>query len=215
MWSVEAEGTRSIATAAAQARARLITYVSGNLVHANYGSKIPEHTAKMAAEDALRASGVSHIIFRPTYFMENLPRHVQGRMAITIGHPKPLHMVAAGDFAALASQAHQLPEVTSQELVVYGPQELTIQEALRCYGDIVRQERRCITVPIPVMAAANRVFMGGKLTGTIQLMRLLQRIGERGDPTIADRLLGKPETTLVHWCRQQHSSATDAAANWK
>jgi len=212
MWSVEAERTKSIATAAAQAGVRLITYVSGNLVHAEYGPKIPEHTAKMAAEDALGASGVGHLIFRPTYFMENLPRHVHGRIAVTIGRPKPLHMVAAGDFAAMVSPAHQLPEVTSQELVVYGPKALTIQEAVRLYRDVVRPELRCITVPVPMMAAANRLFIGDKLAGTIQLMRLLQRIGERGDPTIADRLLGRPDTTLDQWCRQQHSSASDATA---
>jgi len=105
--------------------------------------------------------------------------------------------------------------VTSQELVVYGPKELRIQAALRCYRDIVRPDLRCITVPTPVMAAASRIFMDGKLAGTIQLMRLLQRIGERGDPTMADRLLGKPDTTLVQWCSQQNSSASDATPNAK
>ena len=205
MIAVEAVGTATVATAAAAAGVRLLTYVSGNLVRQEYGPKLPEHRAKMAAEDAVRACGVPYVIFRPTYFMENLPRHVRGRLALTIGRPRPLHMVAADDFAAMVSRAHDAPGIANQELVIYGPEPLTIQEALRLYRDIVRPELRCVTVPIPVMAAANRVLMGGKLTGPLQLMRLLERLGERGDPTIAQRQLGTPTTTVQQWCQQRAS----------
>ena len=205
MVAVEAVGTATVATAAATARVGLLTYVSGNLVRQEYGPKIPEHRAKMAAEDAVRACGVPYVIFRPTYFMENLPRHVQGRLALTIGRPRPLHMVAADDFAVMVSRAFNATGIANQELVIYGPEPLTIQEALRLYRDIVRPELRCLTVPIPLMAAANRVLMGGKLTGPLQLMRLLERLGERGDPTIAQRQLGTPTTTVQQWCQQRAS----------
>jgi uncharacterized protein YbjT (DUF2867 family) len=205
MVAVEAVGTATVAMAAAAARVGLLTYVSGNLVREHYGPKLPEHRAKMAAEDAVHACGVPYIIFRPTYFMENLPRHVQGRLALTIGRPRPLHMVAADDFAAMVSRACTATGIANQELVIQGPEALTIQEALRLYRDTVRPELRCLTVPIPVMAAANRVLMGGKLTGPLQLMRLLERLGERGDPTIAQRQLGTPTTTVQQWCRQRAS----------
>ena len=203
MIAVEAVGTATVATAAATAGVGRLTYVSGNLVRQEYGPKLPEHRAKMAAEDAVHACGVPYVIFRPTYFMENLPRHVQGRLALTIGRPRPLHMVAAADFAAMVSRACTAAGIANQELVIYGPEPLTIQEALRLYRDIVRPELRCLTVPIPVMAAANRVLMGGKLTGPLQLMRLLERLGERGDPVIAQRLLGTPTTTVQQWCQQR------------
>ena len=205
MVAVEAVGTAAVATAAAAAGVGLLTYVSGNLVRHEYGPKLPEHRAKMVAEDALHACGVPYVIFRPTYFMENLPRHVQGRLALTIGRPRPLHMVAAADFAAMVSRACDVTGIANQELVVFGPEPLTIQEALRLYRDIVRPELRCVTVPIPLMAAANRLLMGGKLTGPLQLMRLLERLGERGDPTIAQRQLGAPTTTVQQWCQQRAS----------
>ena len=204
MVAVEAVGTATVTTAAARAGVGLLTYVSGNLVRQEYGPKLPEHRAKMAAEDAVRACGVPYVIFRPTYFMENLPRHVQGRLALTIGRPRPLHMVAADDFAAMVGRAGDTAGIANQELEVYGPEPLTIQEALRLYRDIVRPELRCVTVPIPVMAVADRLLMGGKLTGPLQLMRLLERIGERGDATIAQRQLGTPTTTVRQWC-QQHT----------
>lgn len=203
MMVVEAEGTKAVTRAAAASGVGLITYVSGNLVREEYGPKLPEHRAKLVAEDALLSSGVPFVIFRPTYFMENLPRHVQGRLAVTIGRPQPLHMVAAADFGAMVSQAYRVPEVANLEVVVHGPEALTIQEALRCYRDLVRPELRCVTVPIRAMETANRLFMGGKLTGPLQLMRLLERVGERGDPTVAQQLLGTPKTTVAEWCRQR------------
>jgi uncharacterized protein YbjT (DUF2867 family) len=203
MSSVETAGTATVAEAAAAARVRLLTYVSGNLVRETYGPRIAEHQAKIAAEDAIRASGVPYVIFRPTYFMDSLPRHVQGSFAVTIGRPQPLHMVAASDFGAMVSRAYDLPKIADSELAVYGPEPVTIQEALRHYRDIVQPSLRCLTVPIPAMAAANGLFMGGKLSSTLQLMRLLERVGERGDPSDAWQLLGAPTTTVREWCERQ------------
>jgi uncharacterized protein YbjT (DUF2867 family) len=200
MMATEAIGMKVVAAEAARAGIGLVSYVSGNLVREEYGPKLPEHRAKIIAEDALMASGVPFVIFRPTYFMENLTRHIQGGRAITIGHPQPLHMVAAADFGSMVSRAFDTPAAHHQELVVHGPEPLTIQQALACYRDLVRPELRCTTVPVPVMAAANRLFLRGSLTGPIQLMRLLERIGERGDPAPCRRLLGTATTTLRQWC---------------
>lgn len=211
MMAAEATGMMVVAEQAARAGVSLVSYVSGNLVREEYGPKLPEHQAKIIAEDALKASGVPYLIFRPTYFMENLTRHVQGRRAITIGHPPPLHMVAAADFGSMVSRAFSTPAVHNSELVVHGPEPLTIQQALACYRDLVRPELRCTTVPVPVMAAANRLFLRGSLTGPIQLMKLLERIGERGDPAPCHRLLGTATTTLPQWCASIATGAGDDA----
>ena len=200
MMTAEADGMRVVAAEAARAGVGLLSYVSGNLVREEYGPKLPEHRAKIIAEDALKASGVPYVIFRPTYFMENLTRHIQGRRAITIGHPQPLHMIAAADFGSMVSRAFDTPAVHNRELVVHGPEPLTIQQALACYRDLVRPDLGCITVPVSVMAVANRLFLRGSLTGPIQLMRLLERIGERGDPTPCRQHLGTATTTLRQWC---------------
>jgi len=200
MMAAEAVGMATVAAEAARARVGLVTYVSGNLAREDYGPKLPEHRAKIIAEDALKASGVPYVIFRPTYFMENLTRHISGRRAITIGHPRPLHMVAAADFGSMVSRAYDTPAVHNQELVVHGPEPLTIQQALACYRDVARPELRCTTVPVWAMAAANHLVLRGSLTGPIQLMRLLERIGECGDPTPCRQHLGAATTTLSEWC---------------
>ncbi|HEX2046470.1 MAG TPA: NAD(P)H-binding protein [Acidimicrobiales bacterium] len=104
---IEGEGGGRVARLAVKAGVGLLTYVSGSLVHEDYGDKIPEHRAKLGAEAAIRASGVPHVFLRPTYFVDNLPRHVQGNRAVVLGRPRPLHMVAAGDFARMVSRAFQ------------------------------------------------------------------------------------------------------------
>jgi hypothetical protein len=45
--------------------------------------------------------------------------------------------------------------------------------------------------------------MGGKLASNLQIMRLLAQLGERGDPTAANELLGAATTTVEQWCRTQ------------
>jgi len=41
--------------------------------------------AKARVEQAIRDSGIPFTIFRPTYFMDNLPKHLQGKRAIALG----------------------------------------------------------------------------------------------------------------------------------
>ena len=59
------------------------------------------------------------------------------------------------------------------------------------------------------MSTIDRVFMGGKPAPNLQIMRLLARLGERGDPTDANKLLGPPTTTVEAWYRAE-ASASDA-----
>ena len=77
---------------------------------------------------------------------------------------------------------------------------MTIAEALDVYCRVVEPDKRVVTIPLGVMRVVDRVLMGGKLRSNLELMALLQRIGEQGDPAEANRLLGAPETTVRQWC---------------
>jgi hypothetical protein len=67
------------------------------------------------------------------------------------------------------------------------------------------------TVPLPAMAVVDRWFMGGSLRRTIALMQLLGRVGELGDASEGDRILGAPTTALLQWCRQRAARARRAS----
>ncbi len=205
---VEHRGTARLAGAAARHGVARFCYVTGSLVHQPYGPRLPEHQAKLLAEEAIRTSGVPYTFFRPTYFIDNLPRHLQGRVAVVLGRRQPaLHMVAASDFAAMVSRAFRLPEAANRDFFIWGPEAVTIPDALRLYCSLIQPPTRVVTVPLGIMALADRLVMGGRLQANLQLMRLLQRLGERGDPAEATRLLDAPTTTVAQWC-QQHVDAT-------
>jgi uncharacterized protein YbjT (DUF2867 family) len=206
--TVEAQGTARVARAAAQHGLRRITFISGSLIGIEYGAKIPEHAAKEAAERAIRASGVPYTIFRPTYFMDNFPRHVRGRTATVMGKQRhPLHPVAAQDLAAMVAKALVMPGAENTELYVHGPESMRMIEGLRTYCEIVRPGTKVRSTPLPLMKVINRLFMKGELTGALQIMELMDRLGEHGDPAPANDLLGAPRTTVRAWCEAQRSVA--------
>ncbi len=211
---VEHLGTARVATAAARARLACLTYLSGMYVSRELAAHSSADAAKWRAEEAIRASGVPYVIFRPTYFMETLPRHVQGHRAIVLGRQShALHMVAASDFGDQVARAMVTPAAQGRELYVQGPDALTLADALREYCRVVRPELSVMTVPLPVMRVANTLFAGGRLTRELRLMAMLQRLGEQGDPTEANRLLGAPQTTLTLWCEFERArqSSTSVA----
>lgn len=201
---VEHRGTATVAAAAAQHGLERISYLTGSLVRVDYGPKIAEHRAKLAAEQAIQDSGVPYTFFRPTYFTNTLPRHVQGRVVVMLGRQRQvLHPVCAEDFAAQVARAFATPAAANRDFYIHGPQPLTLRQALGIYRQIVVPDRRLITVPLPVMSAIDRLFMGGKLAPSLQIMGLLARLGEHGDPAPANELLGTPTTTVEDWCRAQ------------
>ncbi len=59
------------------------------------------------------------------------------------------------------------------------------------------------TISLSLMSVLDTLFLGKQMRRTVQMMQVLQRYGEIGDPTEANRLLGAPTTTLHSWCEQQ------------
>lgn len=201
---IEHRGTARVAAAAARRGVPRLTYLSQMLVAED--AAIPEHRAKFRAERAIRRSGVPYTIFKPTYFMETLPRHVRGRLAVVMGRqPHPLHLVAADDFARMVAHSFRTPEAANRSFFVHGPEAVTIPAALRLYCAALAPGTRVVSLPLWSVALLDVLVMRRQLRGTIQLMRLIQRVGERGDPAEANRLLGAPTTTLRRWCEQRRA----------
>jgi NADH dehydrogenase len=201
---VEHWGTARVADLAARQGVSRLTYLSGMLVAED--AQIPGDRAKYRAEQAIHQSGVPYTIFKPTYFMETLPRHIQGNLAIVLGRqPHPLHMVAAGDFARMVSRSFQISEAANRYFFVHGPEAVAIPDALRLYCSLVEPDKWVVSVPLQLMSVVDAHFMRRQLRSTIQLMRVMQRVGERGDPSEANEVLGAPTTSLRRWCEQHRA----------
>lgn len=206
---VEHQGTARVAQLAAAVGIRRLIYLSGALVSAST-TGVPQEAAKWAAEQAIVRSGVPYTIFKPTFFMEALPLYVRGTRASVMGaSSQKFRFVAADDYAELVVKALHTPAAANQRLEVYGPQALTVREALEIYVRAVQSSVKVSQTPFWMMKLMNRLFMGGGLTHVIALMELAETLGETGSPALTSQLLGMPSTTLEQWCtRHVTQSAT-------
>ena len=207
---VEYLGAMRVVELAAEQHLAHLTYVSGMFVGAEASSATLDDQAKRGVERTLQESGIHFTIFRPTYFMDNLPKHLQGKRAMLLGKQiHPLHLVAASDFGRMVSRAFQEPEASNKIFYIQGPEALTLEEALRLYCSQLAPEAKVTTMPLWLMGVLDTLFLGKKMRRTLQMMQVLQRTGELGDPSEANRILGAPTTTLRAWCEQQRLQPED------
>ena len=203
---VEHLGTLRVIELAVQQQLAHLTYVSGMFVGAEVGSAVLDDHAKRSVEQALQQSGIPSTIFKPTYFMDTLPKQLQGKRAMILGkQPHPLHLVAASDFGRMVSRAFQVPEAANKIFYIQGPEALTMGEALHLYCSMLEPEKQVTTIPLWVMSVVDTLFLGKKMRRTLQIMQVLQHYGEFGNPSEANRILGAPTTTLRAWCEQQRT----------
>ncbi len=201
---VEYLGAMRVVELAAEQHLAHLTYVSGMFVGAEASSAALDDQAKRGVEQALQQSGIPSTIFRPTYFMDNLPKHLQGKRAMLLGkQPHPLHLVAASDFGRMVSRAFQEPLAANKTFYIQGPEALTLEEALRLYCSLLEPEAKVTTIPLWLMSVMDTLFLGKQMRRTLQMMQVLRHTGELGDPSEANRILGAPTTTLRAWCEQQ------------
>ena len=165
---IEHQGTARLAQLAAQAGANRLTYVSHSLAAPD--APAADLRAKFHAEEAIAASGVPYTIFRPTYFMDTLPRHIRGQRALVLGRqPHALHMVAGADFTRLVSRCQAVPEAAGKRLDMHGPKAITIPDALRTYCHQLAPDTRVVSMPLWFMTLADRTILRRQLRGTLEL----------------------------------------------
>jgi NADH dehydrogenase len=207
--AVDQLSAENVAALAPKLDLERITYVSGSTVfEQNRGFSMVAQ--KLAAEAAIRACGVPYTIFCPTWPMEQLPRFAQGGKPMLIGkQPKPLHWFAADDLARMVSTAYQKEEAANKRFFVHGPEAMTMKHALDRYCQVFHPGGK----PVSVMPIWLAKFMGiltrnAGLKFASNLMAYFDKVGELGDPTEANRILGAPATTLDAWIERRRAQKT-------
>jgi uncharacterized protein YbjT (DUF2867 family) len=181
-----------------------VTYVSGSTVR-DENSWFPMTAQKLAAESAVSQCGVPYTIFRPTWPMEQLPRFVRDGRATLVGDIKtPWHWFAAADFGRMVANAFQTEAAVEKQLYVHGPEPITMKAALERYCKVLHPEIESVMVmPIEFARSTAEATGNEMLKFYTELMAYFEKVGEPGDPTEANELLGAPSTTLNAWIEQQ------------
>jgi uncharacterized protein YbjT (DUF2867 family) len=182
-----------------------VGYLSGASTRAE-NCWFPGTKAKFEAEAALRAAPVAHTIFKATWFMEALDNFVRTlggkKRALHIGkHPFAYHWVAAADYARMVAAAYALPAAANKSLFIYGPQALTMRQALATYCRIAHPDAAFTFMPIWAASLFARLGRRAELQAALPFFRYMETVSEGGDPGEAWALLGEPQITLEAWSR--------------
>ena len=196
---IEHLGTANIARAAAKSSIERITLLSyaANLEHY---TNVPYARAKYLGETAVMKSGIPYTIFRATHFMESLKFYFQKQQAYIIGdQPHRFHWCAADDYSQMVSKAYNNPETRNKRLYVLGPEALTMREALETYCRTKKPGTKISSMPFWMPRLMGILTFNPEMKFASSLMRFFSEVGEQGDSSEANQLLGAPQTTLEEW----------------
>ena len=180
------------------------SYISGVTV-CEENRWFPLVDRKLRSEEAIRASGIDYTIFRPGWFMEMLARFVHGDRVFVFGKPKRRwHFVALQDLARMVVESYRRPEAANKVFYVHGPEALTVLEAQRSYCRVLHPEIQSFrSTPYWILRLNARLTRNRRRQKGIEMFSYLEKVGERGDPTEANAILGAPEITLERWLQAQ------------
>lgn len=200
----EAIGAELVAALAPQHGLERITYISGATV-CEENRWFPLVEAKLRSEAALEACGVPYTIFRPTWPMEMLKGFLSREKVALIGQQAtPLHWFAADDLGRMVSTAYGMAEAANKRLYVHGPEAIPMKQALERAARVLRPEVTSVSVmPVWLARLIAALTRNEEMKFGVMMMAYFDRVGELGDPTEANRLLGAPSTTLDAWLAQQ------------
>lgn len=203
---LEQLGVENVSSVASKLRLQRITYISGTSV-AEENIWVPLIKRKFFAEKAIRDSGVAYCIFCPTWFMEVLPKYIRGERAFVFGKQlNPYHLIAADDYARMVAASYELEEAINKRFFIHGPEGILFHQAVKRYCDVFHQEiKKVSTMPYLLATIISKVSGKKEMKAISDWMAAFEKIGEKGDPSDANNILGAPNIKLEDWLQQKES----------
>jgi uncharacterized protein YbjT (DUF2867 family) len=196
----EAKATEAIIESAKKHQIKIISFVSGCTVsEENRWFKMIDN--KYLAEQAIIKSGISYMIFRPTWFFESLDLMIRNGKASVIGkQPNPFHWVAADDFARMITTAFKKSEALNKVFYILGPEPFLMKELLEKYcSENFASIKKVSTVPIGMMKFIAMLSRNKQLKFVAEMFAYFEKVKEVCDTKETNLLLGKPEIKFDNW----------------
>ncbi len=172
---------------------------------------------KMRTEAILRSSGIAHIVFCPTWAMETLHNFIRGNRAVLIlgKNPPPLHFVAAADLGRMVATAYADDRALGKRLFVHGPESMTFPEAFDRFVKACYPDRKVTKMPLWRARLVAKLTGRAELAEATQLIAYFDKVGELGDPSEANKLLGAPSITLDEWIKSTGTLLLNQKEAWR
>jgi uncharacterized protein YbjT (DUF2867 family) len=204
---VGVEGTVAVVEEARKAGVQRLNFLSGA---SNLGSdnSFPPIRAKWQAEEAIKASGIPFTIWRANWFMETLTRMARFGM---IGRPGngevATHWLAGEDFGRMVANGLSSNETVNKTLYAFGPELVSLKQGVETYQRICYPRSPIVPIPLGFLALGGRISGSWDVWFGAQMMQYLSKEPEIGDPSEADRLVGKATITIEEFSRKILQSA--------
>lgn len=203
----EFESTELIVKMARQKGVRLISYVSGATVcDENRWFRFIDN--KFRAEQLLISSGISYLVFRPTWFFESLQLMVRNGKAMIPGHlPHPYHFLAADEFGSMVARAYTDPGKHNAIYYTYGPKVYLMKDLLEKYCREFHPEIKKVSeIPLSMMRLIAFLTRKKQMKGAAELFSYFQKVKEPEVSADALSQLGIPQVDFEKWIEQNRKS---------
>lgn len=163
---VMVEGTRNLLAAAQEAGVRRFVLMSALGTTEESKDLVPYYRSKWAMETALKASGVEHVIFRPSFVFGRdggvLPVFVRqvrwSPVTPVVGDgERRLQPIWVEDVAAHFAKAVDLPGAANRTFELGGPDRVTWNGLYERIARILGKRRTRLHVPVPLMRVGAAV----------------------------------------------------------
>jgi len=155
---VDGRGTTVAAQTAKKLGVRRFVYLSG--AGAGQGRPQPWFRAKDMAEAAIVATGMEHVLLRPSWIYGPRDRSMNRfvffcrRLPVVpvIGDGKtPVHPISVQDVARCVVESVRREDATARALELGGPQRMTMDEVIRAIQDVLGRRRPLLHHPVRLM----------------------------------------------------------------
>jgi len=188
-------GTKNILAAVKGSQIKLISMIST-------ASAYPENDFrhdtkyKLQAEQLLKNSGIPYLVFLPSWFMETLALFEQNGKIVQIGKSsQKIHWLSAAEYAVIVAQAYANTEQFNRRITIFGPQGLTMTQALQSYAEHHNLKMQSMSTFMARLFAW--ITRDQDLRDAADLLQYYERVGEKN---VADTL--RTKTNLQNWLLQ-------------
>jgi uncharacterized protein YbjT (DUF2867 family) len=207
------QGTRDLVEAAKDAGVRRFVLMSALGTSEETKDLVPYYRSKWEMEQAVRGSGLEHVIFRPSFVFardggilptfRKLARVAPVTPIIGSGRQR-IQPIWIDDVAAYFAEGLSNPEATNRTFELGGPDAVTWNEFWERLKRALGQRRPSVHVPIGLMRL--NALVTERLPGNVPLTRDLLTMLEHGDNVVSNveavQTFGLPLVTLDEQLRR-------------
>ena len=209
----ELRGTNAVAAAVA-AGVNKIVFLSVKLSEA--AMKVPHYASKVAIEDAIRASGITHTFLRPDFFFQN-DLMLGGAISGGGVYPMPIgnigqNRIDTRDIGDAAVRALTTDALDGQDIPLYGPSTWTADAIATLYGDSLGREVRYGGDDLDTWAEGSKAFMPPWLLNALKAgFNKMQTVGS----VATTEEVATSESAVGHPLRTFEDFVAEAIPAWK